>query len=111
MPPLVYLASPYSSPSPEVRESRFHAACRAAAQLMAGGAFVFSPIAHTHPIALAGDLPKGWDWWREYDRRMLAACDEVAVLCIDGWRESVGVQGEIAIAAETGKPVKYLEAL
>jgi hypothetical protein len=27
---------------------------------------------------------------------------------IDGWRESVGVQAEIQIAGECGKPVRYL---
>ncbi len=27
---------------------------------------------------------------------------------LDGWRESVGVQAEIAIARELGKPVTFL---
>jgi hypothetical protein len=29
------------------------------------------------------------------------------VLMLDGWRESIGVQAEIAIANELGKPVTY----
>jgi hypothetical protein len=35
-------------------------------------------------------------------------CDEVAVLMLDGWRESIGVQAEIAIARELCKPVTFL---
>ncbi|MFA4945164.1 MAG: DUF1937 family protein [Lentisphaeria bacterium] len=106
---LTYLASPYSDPDPAVREARFHAACHAASILMARGILVYSPIAHTHPIAQSGELPKGWEFWERYDRRMLAACDSLTVLCIPGWRESVGVQAEIAIAIEMGLPVRYVD--
>lgn len=105
---LIYLASPYSNSDPAVRLARFHAVCREAARLMARGRLVFSPIAHTHPIAEAGQLPLGWPFWERYDRRMIGACDELHVLRLDGWRTSVGVQAEIAIAAELGKPVHYL---
>ncbi|MBX3452499.1 MAG: DUF1937 family protein [Planctomycetaceae bacterium] len=38
----------------------------------------------------------------------MARCDEVVVLTLDGWRESAGVQAEIRIAGELGKPVRYL---
>ena len=33
-----------------------------------------------------------------HDRRFLETCDEVVVLKLDGWEQSVGVQAEIAIA-------------
>jgi nucleoside 2-deoxyribosyltransferase len=108
-----YLASPYSHDDPAVRLQRFEAACRAAAILLRNGVLVFSPIAHTHPIALAGDLPLDWAFWQRFDREMIAACDEVIVLCLDGWASSRGVQAELAIAEEFGIPVSkvLLEAL
>jgi len=105
---LVYLASPYSHDLPSVREARFGYACEKAAELMRDGVFVLSPIAHTHPIALNG-LPKGWEFWEQYDRRLLAACDEVMVLRLAGWETSKGVQAEIKIALETGMPVTYTD--
>jgi hypothetical protein len=104
---MIYLASPYSHPDPTVREQRFRAACLAAAQLVSAGHIVFSPIAHGHPIALCG-LPTDWRFWEPFDRHLLARCDEVVVLMLDGWETSVGVREEIRIARELGKPVRYL---
>jgi nucleoside 2-deoxyribosyltransferase len=104
---IIYLASPYSHPDPAVREQRFHAACRAAVALLHAGRVVFSPIAHSHPLAQHG-LPGNWQFWERYDRAFLERCDEVVVLMLDGWEESFGVQAEIRIAQELGKPVRYL---
>lgn len=105
---LTYLACPYSHPDRAVRVSRFEAANRAAAALMAQGRHVFSPVSHTHPICEAGDLPLGWDFWEAYDRAILACCCEVVVLMIDGWCESKGVKAEVGIAGELMLPVTYL---
>jgi len=105
---LIYLASPYGHPDPAVREERFRAVCVVAARLMREGLYVFSPIAHTHPIAEAGDLPKGWDFWKGYDRVMLSACSELWVLCLPGWEESEGVAAEIQIARSLEKPISFL---
>jgi hypothetical protein len=104
---LVYLAAPYSHPDPDIREARFQAVNRHAAAMMAAGVFVFSPISHTHPIAEAGALPLGWDFWEAYDRAMISRCSRVAVLTLDGWRESVGVTAEIRIAGELGLDVEF----
>ena len=105
---MIYLASPYSHPDTRVRERRFRAACHAAAWLMRSGLTVYSPIAHGHPIALCG-LPTDWPFWERHDRRLLEHCDQVIVLMLDAWQESKGVQAEIQIAAELGKPLRYLE--
>ena len=106
---MIYLASPYSHPNPAVQEERFHAVCRQAAEMMRRGMRVFSPIAHTHPIAAHG-LPGEWEFWKDYDRVFLEMCAEVAVLMLPGWGESKGVREEISIAGELGKPVRYIDA-
>ncbi len=106
--PLVYLACPYSHPDRAVRVSRFESVNKAAAQLMQQGHHVYSPISHTHPIAEAGDLPLGWDFWEAYDRIYIAMSHTVYVLPLDGWKESRGVQAELAIAAEMRIPVEFL---
>ncbi len=105
---MIYLASPYSHPSAEIRELRYTAVCRVAADLMRSGMLIFSPIAHTHGIALHG-LPGGWDYWERYDRWMLSRCVSMLVLRLDGWDSSQGVAAESALAEELGKRVEYLD--
>lgn len=84
----------------------------AAAMMMERGLFVFSPIAHTHPIITAGSVTQlaqfGWEFWAAYNELLISRCDELHVLMLDGWRESVGVTAEIAIAERLNKPVKYI---
>lgn len=106
----IYLAGPYSHQNMHVKEHRFKKLNIAAAKLMNEGYLVFSPISHTHPIALAGDLPGGWDFWEEYDRTFIEWCDEIHVLKLTGWAESTGVSAEIALGIELDKPVTYIEA-
>ena len=105
---MIYLASPYTHPAPAVRLERYHAVCRAAAGLIRAGCVVFSPIAHSHAITEHG-LPVEWSFWERQDREHLRRCDELLVLKLAGWRDSAGVQAEVALAWAWGKPVGYLE--
>lgn len=106
---LIYLATPYSHPDPAIMHERFETVNRVAARLMRAGLHIFSPISHTHPIAVAGDLPRGFDFWEQYDRAILSACCRVMVLRLAGWQESKGVAAEIVIAGELGIPVYYID--
>jgi len=92
-----------------VRQKRFDTVCGIAAKMMRSGLCIFSPIAHTHPIALAGQLPTGWEFWHKYDRAMLGACSRLYVLMMDGWQFSTGMQAEIGIMRQLGKPIEYIE--
>ena len=106
---LVYLASPYSDPLITVRLRRFETACKVAAKLMAEGIFVYSPIAHTHPIAEASNLPLGFEFWERYDRAILQCCHKMIVIQLPGWEQSKGIAAELEIAKELGIPVEYME--
>lgn len=105
---LIYLAVPYSSPCGAVKELRYHAVTRAAAQLVQLGYLVFSPISMSHPMVTHGCRPD-FDYWRRFDEKMILACDEVWVLKLDGWHKSVGVTAEIEIANQLGKKVRYID--
>jgi hypothetical protein len=104
---VIYLISSHSHADPIVREERFQAACEATAELIRSGAIVYSPIVHCHPLADYG-LPSNWGFWEQHDRWHLTRCDEVVVLKLDGWEKSVGVQAEVRIARELGKPVRFV---
>jgi Domain of unknown function (DUF1937) len=49
------------------------------------------------------------EFWQQHDMAFLSVCDEVMVLKLDGWAQSVGVQAEIAAAKALGKPVSFLD--
>lgn len=104
---MIYLASPYSHPEAIGREARFHEACAATARLLKHGTAVFSPVVFGHPLVAHG-LPTDWSFWEPFAREHIARCDELLVLMLDGWQDSVGVAAEIEIAGEFGKPVRYL---
>lgn len=105
----IYLATPYFHKDPAIRQRRFEIINRIAAGLIAAGDIVFSPISHSHPIALAKALPLRFDYWEASDRAFIAWADELWVYKGTGWTESTGVWREVLIARELGKPVRYLE--
>lgn len=106
---MIYLASPYTDPDPVVMEQRFDAVCRKAGELMNSGEVVYSPIAHTHPIAVRAELPRDWEFWQRFDREMLRCASEIRILKLPGWETSKGVRAERAIASELGIPVTEIE--
>lgn len=101
-----YLASPYAK-YPLGREAAFQLACRTAGGLMQDGVAVFSPIAHSHPVAEACSyLPDSHEFWVEQvDLPMMRAAIGIIVLRADGWQESKGMTWEIGWFKAQGKPV------
>jgi len=61
---LCYLASPYTAANKQVEFRRFRAGCMWAATLCRAGLRVFSPIAHSHPIAVQSSLATDFAAWR-----------------------------------------------
>ena len=106
----IYLASPYSHPHADIRQSRFEAACKKAAEYIREGVAVFAPIPHSHPIAdhMAEHDRMNFDLWMDADLPILRMAKEVHVLMLDGWRESKGVAREIQYAQQALIPVKYV---
>jgi hypothetical protein len=109
LPGLIYLATPYSDEDRAVRVARFAAVNRCAARLMGEGLSIYSPISHGHPITEAGQLPFYARFWQQQSALILASCSAVIVYCQDGWKTSVGVQAELALARELGLPILFLD--
>lgn len=106
---MIYLGCPYSHDNPEVMEQRFIAVNKVAARLMGDGLHVYSPISHTHPIVLQGDLPRDWKYWGAYDRTMLGLCTEFCIILNDGWDKSVGLREEMKIALDIGMAISTIK--
>jgi nucleoside 2-deoxyribosyltransferase len=106
--PVLYLASPYSHPDKAVQLERFHKVCKAAGYFIKRGYAVYSPIVHMHSIVETCAFPAGWAYWQAMDETFLRLCDELWVLCLDGWDVSEGVQAEIAYAEELGMHIRLV---
>ncbi|MCK9604059.1 MAG: DUF1937 family protein [Candidatus Omnitrophica bacterium] len=102
---LIYLASPFSDPTPQVREERFHLAAAAMGRLIAAGFFIISPVVATYPLA-------GGRWefevWSRWCLSLVDRSDLLWILPLNGWRESVGIRAEVALARRINVPVRIL---
>lgn len=105
----VYLASPYTHTEEKVMIFRYEEACKAAAALLNKGYLVFSPIAHSHPIAQVHNLPRDYDFWQNFSTSFLLHWAEaVVVLLLPGLPDSKGVSAEVSTARRASLPVYYL---
>jgi hypothetical protein len=103
-----YMATPYSKYEQGIHVAFLHA-CQAAAWLVRHGVPAYSPIAHTHPIALHGEMdPLDHDIWLPADRPMMDAAGGLLIVRMPGWSRSYGIQVEADVFAAAGKPVEYL---
>jgi nucleoside 2-deoxyribosyltransferase len=106
----IYLASPYSLKDKDIEEFRYHEISRIAAKLHMKFPHAFIlPITQSHKLKLyepklGGTFAK----WRDRDLLFIDKSDEVWVVMLDGWKDSIGVTAEIDHAHKTGKPVKYI---
>jgi nucleoside 2-deoxyribosyltransferase len=106
---MIYLASPYSHNSAMIRQQRYHLTCRAASKLMKAGIVVFSPLANTIPAIEIGGLELKHPEFMALDIPLLMRCDELLVIALDGWEQSVGVTQEIFAAKLLQKPITWID--
>lgn len=106
---LVYLGTPYTK-YPHGIDAAFEDACELSGRLLERGVKVYSPIAHTHPIAIhAGLDPLDHKIWLPFDAAMMEAADAMCIGGLDTWRESYGVKHEVGAFLGAGKPIYYLD--
>ena len=103
---MVYLGMPYTHENEVIRDMRFTAINKIAAEVMLGtytegNVVPFSPISCSHPIAIY--LPpdtESWAFWQQMDLPFLSRCDELWVIKFQGWQQSEGLKGEIQYALD-----------
>lgn len=104
-----YLATPYSK-YPGGIDAAFEEACKATASLIRKGLRVYSPIAHTHPVAKYGGIdPYSHDIWLPADKPFMDAACGLIVCKMSGWQESRGLLHEVEVFTIANKPVLYME--
>lgn len=105
-----YLATPYTK-FPGGIHVAFSAACEQSAVLIRAGVPTFSPIAHTHPIAMHSTLdPLDLELWLAVDRPMMESAAKGLIMCrLPSWENSTGMEHERAFFAKRGRPVLYMD--
>lgn len=91
---MLYLAQPYSDPSPDVQAQRALLGLGVAVALQIRGWHVYAPIVHWCEAAYRFDLPKDADFWHRHNRHMIERSDSFGILRIPGWYQSKGVRLE-----------------
>lgn len=104
----IYLAAPYSHESAMIRNQRVTNINYVASILTKAGFFVYSPITHNHQLSVEYDVAGDWNYWHSQCMFFIDKMDCLAVLMIDGWSTSVGVNNEILHARNLGKKVVYI---
>jgi len=105
----IYLAVPYSHDKDHIKAMRTILVDAKAADLMEQGYRVFSPISHSVPISrfTSDENNESYDFWLNQDFWILDACDELHILCLDGWAQSKGVLAEIQRAEDKGMKIVH----
>lgn len=104
-----YLASPYSK-YPQGIDVAFMMVAKQAGLLARAGVPVYSPICHTHPIALFGSLnPLDHSLWMPFDKPMMDAAVGLIMLRAVSWEESYGMKIEHDTFVAAGKPVIWMD--
>lgn len=106
---LIYLASPYTNADVEIMEDNYVVVSNIAADMVANGDVVFSPISYGHNLIQFKDMPGDWGFWFNFCVTFLLKCDKLIVCKMPGWEKSIGVSEEIEIANKYGIPVEYIE--
>lgn len=103
-----YLATPYSK-FPGGIDKAFEAACREAALLIRNGIPVYCPIAHTHPIAMVGEInPYDHDIWLPADGPFMDAARGLIVCQLPAWDTSYGIAEEINVFTAAKRPIVFM---
>jgi hypothetical protein len=108
--PLFYLGQPYWADDAALRAQRADYGSAAAAHLLSHGILCFSPIACGIAVKrfLKEERVCDHAFWMNIDLPLLARCDALAILPIDGWKESGGLGEELGSARGLGLPVFFL---
>jgi hypothetical protein len=104
-----YTATPYSK-WPAGIEDAYRMACRETARLLKAGINAYSPIAHTHGVAMHGGIdPLSHEIWLAADRPLMDAACGLIVVRATGWEDSYGIGEEIKVFKAAGKPILYID--
>lgn len=107
---MIFLSIPYTHENADVVEYRVSIAQKTVAFYLNKGEVVYCPIAFFHNIGKQNNIPLTWAHWKEQCKNIIAMCNKLVVVMIEGWEASTGVTEEIQLAKDLNIPVEYVRA-
>ena len=107
---MIYVAMPFTHPQASVRMYRYEMFLIFTAWMTNQGKFVISPMEKV-PMALyakefgVNGIGIDWRYWGAFSKDLLARCDEVVTLNLEGYRLSEGLTAELELAAKFDKKI------
>jgi hypothetical protein len=104
-----YVATPYSK-YPGGLEAAFNLALDTCGLLIRFRVPCFSPIAHTHPIAIrCGIDPLDHNIWLPADEPLMESAHGVIMVKAESWEQSYGMGEELKAFQRAAKPVIWMD--
>ena len=104
-----YLATPYSKYHLGLHAA-YEMACEQRAVFVRAKIPCFSPIVHSHAVALYGDIdPLDHKIWLPDDAPFMALAKGLVIVKAPGWQSSYGIDQEKIAFAQAGKPIHFME--
>ena len=104
-----YLASPYTK-YPRGTDLAFVEISAITGRLLKAGVPIFCPIAHSHPIAIYGELDRlDHTVWLPLDEHQMHNAIGCIVATMNTWETSYGVAQELKHFNGRGAPILYLD--
>lgn len=106
---LLYAATPYSKYEGGIHHA-FIDACKVTERMLRAGLLnVYSPIVHSHSLAIYGNLdPLDHGIWLPFNEAIIRKSDALVVVTLQGWEESDGIKHEIRAFVADGRPVYFM---
>lgn len=106
---MIFVSVPYSHPDQLVVQDRVRILSHYCGKLLEEGKWNLSPVTHGTTISRHVKLPMDFNFWQHISYEMLKVCEEMHVLMLEGWEDSIGVLGEINYAKMNNIPIHYVE--
>jgi hypothetical protein len=100
--------SPYSNPDPAKQELNYEWAKLAVVLFTMRGVPVYSPIVHSHPVAVSYNLPGNSSYWFAQNQAFMERSGSATIFTVPGWENSQGIKEEVSEFSLLGKALSFL---
>lgn len=104
---MIYLASPYTHADRKVMTHRYEVTKLYTQDKLRSGLCIFSPIVYGRAMEAA--IGHKFEDWLKFNDAVLARCNFVWVLQLDGWEWSRGIAHELELAEELGILIRMVQ--